>query len=285
MLLRAALPALVVLLSLAAPAAAADPCSWTVEGEQPAAPDSWMPGLWLAARGDGLLDALGRHAAIHEVPSPRLVVSLDRVLPAGAQPPGLDWKRATLERPGAAPLVLLDDPVAWKGQPAGARTMASPDATVVNVALPFALPEGPLERLVLTIPVLDGAPIVIRFATWEAVLKDAEKELADWRTHCVASAHISAIQPYLDCAAYRALRARGDTLLAALLLRELSRDVGRADGTLPRFVILQALSDTEWGKTQQVPPSGDDAVAARVLRRWRDLGHPAVPGASPHEKR
>ena len=52
MLLRAALPALVVLLSLAAPAAAADPCSWTVEGEQPAAPDSWMPGLWLAARGD-----------------------------------------------------------------------------------------------------------------------------------------------------------------------------------------------------------------------------------------
>lgn len=282
MLLRAALSALLV---LAAPAAAADPFSWTIEGEPPAAPDSWMPGLWVAARPDGLLDALGRHAAIHEAKTPRLVVSLDRVLPAGAQPPALDWKRATLERPGAAPLVLLDDPVAWRGQPAGVQTMANADATVVHVALPFALPEGPLERLVLTIPVVDGTPIVVRFATWEVVMKDAEKELAAWRTHCVASAHISAIQPYLDCAAYRALRARGDTLLAALLLRELSRDGAKADGVLPRFVILQALSDTEWGKAQSVPPSGDDAVAARVLRRWRDLGHPAVPGASPHEER
>ncbi len=313
MLLRAALSALLV---LAAPATAADPFSWTIEEEPPTAPDSWMPGLWIAARPDGLLDALGRHAAIHEVGSPRLVVSLDRVLPAGAQAPRLDWKRATLERPGAAPLVLLDDPVAWKGQAAGVQTQANADATVVHVALPFALPEGPLERLTLTIPVADGEPaeaerggsgaprpdtgtsseaverrsrgtraIVVRFATWVAVMKDAEKELADWRTHCVASAHISAIQPYLDCAAYRALRARGDTLLAALLLRELSREGARAGGTLPRFVILQALSDTEWGKSQQVPSSGDDVAAARVLRRWRELGHPAVPGANPHDER
>jgi hypothetical protein len=278
MWMRAAL----LLACLAVPAAAADPFTWTIEDEPALTPDRWMPGLWMAARGDGLLDVLGRHAAIHEVTTPRLVVSLDQVLPAGAQPPGLDWKRATLERPGAAPLALLDDPAAWQGQPAGVQTMANADATVVHVALPFALPGGPLERLTLTVPVVDGTPLVVRFATWEAVMKDAEKELADWRAHCVARAAISAIQPYLDCAAYRSLRARGDQLLAAVLLRELARP---AEGSLPRFVILQALSETEWGKTQHVPPSGDDQVAARVLRRWRDLGHPSVPGASPHEKR
>lgn len=279
MLLRAAL----LLACLAVPAAAHDPGSWTIEGEPPTAPDSWMPGLWWAdvARTPGLLDVLGRHAAIHRTNTPRLVVSLDRVLPAGAQPPGLDWKRATLERPGAAPLALLDDPAAWEGQPAGLRTLASADATVVNVALPFALPEGPLERLTLTIPVVDGTPIVVRFAAWAAVMKDAEKELADWRTHCVASAAISAIQPYLDCAAYRSLRARGDTLLAAVLLRELARP---DEGALPRFVILQALSDTAWGKQQQVPSSGDEAAVARVLKRWKALGHPSVPGATPFEK-
>ena len=93
---------------------------------------------------------------------------------------------------------------------------------------------------------------------------------------------VSAIQPYLDCDAYRSLRARGDTLLAALLLRELSRD--GAQGVLPRFVVLQALSDTAWGKQQQVPSSGDEAAVARVLKRWKRLGHPTVPGASPFEK-
>lgn len=269
---------------LAAPALAGGPSSWTVEGEPPEAPDAWRPGLWLPQREGqtAVLDALGRHAAIREVPTARLVVSLDRVLPAGASAPELDWRRPTLEPPGGPPLALLDDPVAWQGEASGPTVGANADATVVSVRLPFALPAGPIERLTLTVPVLDGAPILLRFATWDAVVKDAERELADWRTHCVARAAISAIQPYLDCAAYRSLQARGDTLLAALLLRELSRD--GADGVLPRFVALKALSDTAWGKQQQVPASGDEAAVARVLKRWKALGHPSVPGATPFEK-
>ena len=45
---------------------------------------------------------------------------------------------------------------------------------------------------------------------------------------------------------------------------------------------LHVLADTAWGRQQQIPGHGDERVARDVLRRWRALGHPNVPGASPH---
>jgi hypothetical protein len=280
---------LLLILGSSAPARADDPPrpgDWTVVGDEATDREAWQPGLWLPMR-DGpdpmVGDILGRHAAMYPVASPRCVLTLSRLVKGDlSDAPVIRYRDATLEPEGGAALRPIDGD-AWRGQAAGQRSIASRDGPgMTDVTIPFPALDPAVSALTLRVPVVDGVTIVVRFARWRELLAAAELELAAWKEHIEASRERNAIGPYLDCDGFRALRARGDQLVAALLLRELARGEEQHDATaVPRFLVLHVLADTAWGRTQLVPASGDGATARKVLALWRDSGLPQVPGISP----
>lgn len=283
--------------SLAAPAARAQAggpgsqmFAWTIEGSEDADPRPWMVGLWLPVGGGGgggeaptLGDALGRHAAAYPVPTPRCVITLDRLIEDPGKVPALDWQRATLTPAGGTPLVAQEGEV-WRGERAGVdRVDPRPggrDPGLLRARLLFApLPPG-CQRARLEVPVLDDLPLVISFARWEALVAAAERDLTAWRESGQA-------------AAPEAFTRHGERVRAGLLLRELQR--GR-DGqpALAPAAALAALLETEWGRTQlgtTAPGPQDEAALARAvdraLRQWSALRHPNLPGIEPpaHRRR
>jgi hypothetical protein len=288
------LPALLV--ACAAPRASAQvrPGDWTVVEPTPAAleaapPGTLRPSLWLpmsARDGDepvGLGDACGWHAAAYFARTPRAVVVLEATLPGGTAPPEVQADRATLTPAGGEPTRPDLSGEVWHGQAAGAEVSPPLDrgARLVAIRLPFPPLDPGCGDVTFTVPVLDGAPLVVRFRRWKELVAEAEQDLAAWKEHIAASRAISAITPYLDDPGFRRLLAHGDPLVSGLLLRELARGEAGDHDAVPRFLVLHVLSTTEWGRREQVPDAGDDAVAARVLARWRDLGSPALPGIQP----
>ena len=272
----------------------AEPFSWTVVGEEEAPPGGWQVGLWLPRRaGPRVLlgDVLGRHAAAYPVSAggeARCVVSLDLLFKDPARVPTLGWERATLtpEGPGGGePLAPLESGEAWRGEPVGARR-SEPDRPgqygLLRVRLAFPLPPAGCQRLTLSVPVLDELPLVRRFARWEALVAAAGADLEAWRAAAEADQSQPGASERVE-AARRAFRAHGELVRAALLLRELER--GQAgEPALAPGAVLRALAETAGGRQQHVPDHGDAAAAARVLRRWGELGHPRLPGIAPPQR-
>lgn len=280
-----------VLMSILVPCAAAQdkPGDWTVvagEPSEPGARDALWPSLWLPSGGvrdDGtpLLDVLGRHAAVVLAPTPRAVVVLEGLYTEGSAVPDLDLTRATLTPRGGEPAAAQPGDV-WRGRATG-REVTPPTNGVRSVTFRVAFP--PLDAacgdVTFSVPVVDGGPLVVRFRRWRDVLVEAEADLAAWKQHIEASRAVSALQPYLEHDGFRRLAAHGDRLLSTILLRELARGEAGDQTAVPRFLVLHVLARTEWGRAQGVPDHGAADEAAQVLKKWRRLGHPALPGITP----
>lgn len=281
---RAALA--VALLAFASGARAEDrPGDWTIVGA-PDVPAGLRPSLWLPMGPwpDGrqhLGDVLGTHAAAYPVDAPRAVVVLEGIVKRPEDVPAFDLARATLTPAGGEPTAPLEGD-AWRGQAAGADVSPPLGEGVLAI---FRLPFPPLDPacgdVTFSVPVEGRAPLVVRFRRWRDLVAEAERDLAEWKRHIAASAMHSAIAPYLDHDAFRRLEAHGDPLLPALLLRELRAGEAGDAAAVPRFLVLHVLARTPWGRAQGVPDHGDARAAGRVLARWRELGHPSLPGLQP----
>ncbi len=258
----------------AAPAQA----GWAVEGEAAPGLEGWRLGLWAAraepeaggGRAWRAVDVLLRHAAAYATDGPGLWLVLERLVPPAhgapdVAPPAPDLARARLRCDGGDG--LAQRPRALHAWPAGRSAERGLERWVL--AFP-PLPPG-VSALELVAPeAAGGERVLLRLERWPERVARARAELAGWRAHCRAIAHVSAIAPYLDHPAARALRARGDDVVVPLLAVELNPRAG-ADA-LPHWVALQALAATAWGKAHGVPDHGDPAAARRVHDAWRRTG-------------
>lgn len=293
---------LALLLALPAAAAPEEPFGWTIVGEPEELSGKFRPlrpalglraSLWLPiGPGPGVTfgDVLGRHAAAYRERAPRAIVLVEGLFRAG-EVPVLGWERATLTPKGGQPIRLPGEELGkeWLMRKVG-PSVAGPAPRGEEVAatwcLPFPLTAVATGDVTLEVPVLDDVPLVVRFRRWADVLKEAEADLAAWKEHIVASRERSAIGAYLAHESVGRLEAHGDQVVATLMLRELRAGEERGDQhAVPRFLALHLLAATRWGWQQGVPDHGDEKVAARVLAKWRGLGHPSLPGITPHERR
>ena len=265
--------------------AQADPArvGWAVEGEVAPGLEGWRLGLWSARAEERAgesgawraVDVLFRHAAAHATDGPGLWLVLERLAPPArgapdAAPPAPDLTRTRLRCDGGDG--LAQRPRALHAWPAGRSAERGLERWVLSFP---PLPAG-VSTLELVAPeAAGGERVLVRLERWPERVARARSELAGWRAHCRAIAHVSAIAPYLDHPAARALRARGDDVVVPLLAAELDPRAG-AD-VLPHWVVLQALAGTAWGKAHGVPDHGDPAAARRVHAAWRRSG-PFLPG-------
>jgi hypothetical protein len=282
-------------LLLASPALADGPGDWTIAGDpdEPMEAGRLHASLWLPiGPGPGITfgDVLGRHAAAYRERAPRTIVLIEGVF-APDRLPVLAWERATLTPRGGEPVRLPAGELheRWLGRAVGPEhlgPLADGGRVRATWCLPFPAFLAGLDDLTLEVPALDDVPLRVRFRRWTGVLKEVEADLADWKKHIAASRERSAIGAYLAHDSVSRLRAHGDRVVATLMLRELRAGEERGDpDAVPRFLALKLLAATAWGWQQGVPDHGDEKTAARVLARWRALGHPVLPGILPHEPR